>query len=137
LGQNNIQGGVPSSLGLCRNLLGLDLSQNNLSGTIPKELFSLSNLSILLNLSHNNLNGSFPEEVKILGKLGASDVSNNMLSGEIPGSLGSCVTLEIRCMRENLLSEIAFIFEFFERHSEVRSFSQQFIRPNPKISRAA
>ncbi|XP_061974547.1 probable LRR receptor-like serine/threonine-protein kinase At3g47570 [Populus nigra] len=75
-------------------------------GTIPKELFSLSTLSILLNLSHNNLNGSFPEEVKILGKLGASDVSNNMLSGEIPGSLGSCLTLEIRCQIPKFLEQL-------------------------------
>ncbi|KAK9664637.1 hypothetical protein RND81_14G057400 [Saponaria officinalis] len=66
----------------------IDLSSNNLVGTIPKEL---TNISILfaLNLSFNHLTGHIPENIGNLGNLESLDLSNNHLSGSIPQSLSS------------------------------------------------
>jgi hypothetical protein len=79
----------------------LDLSNNNLSGTIPPEIFSLSSLSIGLYLSRNRFTGPLPMEVGNLKNLGILDLSENMLSGEIPKSIGSCIMLEVLGMRGN------------------------------------
>lgn len=72
----------------------LNLSSNNLNGTIPEEVVSLSSLSISLVMSHNFLTGPLPPEVGKLTNLVEIDVSYNKLSGNIPGSLESCISLE-------------------------------------------
>jgi hypothetical protein len=101
--QNNLQGSIPPSLGNCQNLLVLALSQNHLSGPIPKEVLSISSLSMYLVLSENQLTGSLPFEVGKLVNLGYMDISKNRLSGEIPSSLGSCESLEHLYLDGNFL----------------------------------
>jgi hypothetical protein len=41
-GDNNIVGSIPTEFGRCTKLLGLDLGQNFLNGTIPTQLGLLS-----------------------------------------------------------------------------------------------
>ncbi|XAR56130.1 Non-specific serine/threonine protein kinase [Bertholletia excelsa] len=94
LGINNLEGSIPPSLGECKNLQLLFLAQNNLSGDIPKQVLGLALISNEVDLSQNQLNGSLPLEVGNMINLGYLDVSGNHLSGEIPITLGSCVSLE-------------------------------------------
>ncbi|KAH6788413.1 hypothetical protein C2S51_003419 [Perilla frutescens var. frutescens] len=61
----------------------LDLSMNNLSGDIPKELMSLVELRSL-NLSGNHLTGSIPESIGDMKQLESLDLSKNSLSDQIP-----------------------------------------------------
>ncbi|KAH6789163.1 hypothetical protein C2S51_004169 [Perilla frutescens var. frutescens] len=72
------------------NLLPLvtifDLSRNNLSGDIPKELTSLVELRSL-NLSQNHLTGLIPDSIGDMKQLDSLDFSKNSLSGRIPSSL--------------------------------------------------
>jgi hypothetical protein len=82
----------------------LNLSVNNLDGSIPSEILSISSLSLGLDLSNNNLNGTIPSEIGKLINLGLLDVSNNKLSGEIPTKLGQCVFLSYLQMESNMLS---------------------------------
>ncbi|KNA13052.1 hypothetical protein SOVF_120310 [Spinacia oleracea] len=98
---NSLEGEIPSTLGNCRSLIGLYLSSNKLTGKIPSQLFELTALSIVLNLSGNHLTGSLPKEVGQLYNLDSLDVSRNMLSGPIPSSLGKCVSLEFLYMEGN------------------------------------
>ncbi|KAL4586156.1 hypothetical protein LXL04_010788 [Taraxacum kok-saghyz] len=58
LSNNHLSGGIPD-IGNMRNLFSLDLSRNKLSGMIPTSLATLNFLSHL-NLSHNNLSGRVP-----------------------------------------------------------------------------
>ncbi|XP_028119482.1 receptor-like protein EIX2 [Camellia sinensis] len=69
-------------------LVNMDLSRNNLTGTIPEELSLLSGL-LGLNLSHNNLTGSIPKKIGGLKLLESLDFSNNQLSGTIPESMSN------------------------------------------------
>jgi hypothetical protein len=66
-------------------LTDLDLSDNQLDGSIPPELGDLTQLRFL-NLSQNRLNGEIPSELGELTKLEALDLSENGLEGEIPQS---------------------------------------------------
>ncbi|KAK6137442.1 hypothetical protein DH2020_028799 [Rehmannia glutinosa] len=89
------------------NVLGLlkaiDLSSNNLSGEIPRELMSLVGL-LGLNLSRNNLVGSIPHGVGQLGLLNFLDLSRNKLSGRIPPSLSQLNRLGMLHLSFNNLS---------------------------------
>jgi len=66
----------------------IDMSSNNLSGTIPPQMFNLIGLSSL-NLSHNKLAGKIPNEIGNMKNLESLDFSANQLRGEIPYSLSS------------------------------------------------
>ena len=70
----------------------IDLSSNNLSGSIPSEISILSELCFL-NLSRNQLIGNIPEKIGIMKKLESIDLSQNHLSGEIPLNLSSLTFL--------------------------------------------
>ncbi|KAI3705072.1 hypothetical protein L1987_75304 [Smallanthus sonchifolius] len=106
LNSNGLEGRIPSSLGNCQKLSQLFLGDNKLSDTIPKELLQLSSLSFILNLSHNNLFGSLPTEVGDLKMLTYLDLSHNNLSGNIPDSLGSCTSLLFLSLKGNLFQGI-------------------------------
>ncbi|CAO2815097.1 unnamed protein product [Amaranthus hypochondriacus] len=101
LSNNNLEGNIISTIGNCKSLEDVYLAYNNLSGRIPSQLFSLPSLSIGLNLTGNRLSGSLPEEIGQMRNLNGLDLSNNMLSGEIPSTFGSCVSLEFVYMGNN------------------------------------
>ncbi|XP_059629269.1 receptor-like protein EIX1 [Cornus florida] len=71
------------NLGLVRCI---DLSSNNLSGSIPDEFSSLHALQYL-NLSHNQITGKIPKNIGGMAMLESFDLSRNHLSGEIPQSM--------------------------------------------------
>ncbi|KAL5578640.1 hypothetical protein UlMin_011082 [Ulmus minor] len=84
-----------------KSLLQLDLSNNNLSGEVPLQVFFLPSLSILLNFSHNFLIGRLPDEVGKLKNVNTLDFSSNNLSGEIPGTIEDCSSLEYLYLQGN------------------------------------
>lgn len=57
----------------------LDLSNNNLSGEIPKQLTTLQGL-MSLNLSRNNLRGSIPDKIGDMGSIQSLDISGTRCS---------------------------------------------------------
>ncbi|KAF3437338.1 hypothetical protein FNV43_RR20091 [Rhamnella rubrinervis] len=69
-------------------VISLDLSGNNLSGTLPGEVTTLLGL-VVLNLSRNHISGHIPESISKLKQLSSPDLSSNRLSGGIPKSLAS------------------------------------------------
>ena len=83
---NGLSGEIPAELGSLSNLRGLWLNHNGLSGEIPPELGSLSNL-IRLGLSENALSGEIPAELGSLSNLTVLDLAGNQLSGCVPSSL--------------------------------------------------
>ena len=64
----------------------LRVGRNNLSGSIPKELASLSKLEFLA-ISHNNLTAGIPPFIGNFSSLQLLAVAANKLSGLIPPSL--------------------------------------------------
>ncbi|XP_074282210.1 receptor-like protein EIX1 isoform X1 [Silene latifolia] len=83
LSSNNLMGSIPDDITKLSGLLSLNLSYNNLSGTIPENIGGLKSL-IALDLSKNKLRGSIPTSMGQLYKLSQLNLSYNNLSGEIP-----------------------------------------------------
>jgi len=80
----NLTGNLITELGLLHTLKRLDLSHNELSGTIPKTLFTdLSDLSHI-NLGHNTFFGSIPET--LLESIGIDTIvlKENKFTGTLP-----------------------------------------------------
>ncbi|GAY33377.1 hypothetical protein CUMW_275020, partial [Citrus unshiu] len=105
LGFNKLQGSIPSSLGKCQNLMELSAPNNKLNGTLPPQIFGITTLSILLDLSENLLsgsiplegnsfNGSIPQSLNALKSIKELDLSCNNLSGQIPKYLEDLPFLE-------------------------------------------
>jgi len=90
---NNLKGTIPKELGNLNTLTSLQFSDNPLDGSIPPELGNLSNL-MYLNLSHNKLSGSIPSELGNLKSLKSISLNFNKLTGVIPSELGNLSNLE-------------------------------------------
>ena len=71
-----------------RRVTGLHLRGTHLTGTIPEELGSLTNLKSLA-LSGNQLTGTIPEELGNLTNLKSLSIWDNQLTGTIPEELGN------------------------------------------------
>ncbi|KAJ0967117.1 hypothetical protein J5N97_024034 [Dioscorea zingiberensis] len=66
----------------------IDLSENNLYGSIPHELTNLKGLMIL-NLSGNHLTGDITNQIGSMTQLESLDLSRNELLGAIPATLSN------------------------------------------------
>ncbi|TQE10436.1 hypothetical protein C1H46_003891 [Malus baccata] len=85
LSANNINGSIPTEIGQLQFLRNLFLNDNNFSGNIPNQI---SNLHLLeaLDLSMNHLSGKIPWSMTSLNFLSSFNVSYNNLQGTIPTS---------------------------------------------------
>lgn len=92
LGDNQLSGPIPASLGKLTNLQTLDLYNNHLTGTIPAELGNIPYLEDL-GLFNNQLSGSIPASLGSLIYMKYLGLSDNQLTGSIPTSLGNMTNL--------------------------------------------
>ncbi|KAI0527614.1 hypothetical protein KFK09_003219 [Dendrobium nobile] len=68
------------------SLVSVDLSNNLLSGSLPREMISMSHLQ-LLNISTNNISGQIPKDMGMLQSLLYIDFSHNQFEGTLPDNL--------------------------------------------------
>ncbi|CAA7027952.1 unnamed protein product [Microthlaspi erraticum] len=88
-----------SSLFRLQHLQSLDLSGNNLSGTLPESISKLKHLMVLSLVGCNFFDGLFNRRLRSL------DVGRNRLSGVLPKSLINCTHLEFLNVEENGFSD--------------------------------
>ncbi|CAM8944929.1 unnamed protein product [Rhodiola kirilowii] len=81
----------------------LNLSNNLLSGNLPRSLSNFTALQILF-LSGNKFSGPVPSSIGELKELSKLDLSNNALSGQIPPDIGNCYHLTYLDLSQNNLS---------------------------------
>ncbi|XP_017239932.1 LRR receptor-like serine/threonine-protein kinase EFR [Daucus carota subsp. sativus] len=98
-----LRGELPNSIvNLSTTMDELYLNENQISGSIPREIGKLVNLAIL-SLAYNNLTGSLPSSIGSLKHLVILSLSYNKFTGDIPPTLGGCVMLEGLYLEGNLL----------------------------------
>nr|GEX08814.1 leucine-rich repeat receptor-like serine/threonine-protein kinase BAM3 [Tanacetum cinerariifolium] len=83
-------------------LTQLNLSNNQLSGSLPFSLSNFSSLQILLVVG-NRFTGPIPTTIGQLHEILKLDLSGNSLSGEIPPDIGNCVHLTYLDLSQNNL----------------------------------
>lgn len=100
LPDNGLMGSLPAALNGLTALQALLLNDNQLSGSIPAELGQLAVLQSL-RLDQNQLTGALPTELGQLLALEALNVSDNQLSGMVPSALGNLTNLEFLLLSTN------------------------------------
>ncbi|KAJ1700695.1 hypothetical protein LUZ63_000474 [Rhynchospora breviuscula] len=128
----NLGGELGNSLGSFTSIITLDLSNNNIGGTIPENLpitiqriflsanqltgsipTSLSQLAFLTDMSLNNnlLSGELPDSFQSLTGLINLDLSSNNLSGPLPPSMASLSSLTTLHIQQNRFSGVLDVLE--------------------------
>ncbi|GAB4831102.1 RecA ATPase Rlp1, partial [Ancistrocladus abbreviatus] len=90
---NALSGEIPPEIGSFSEIQALNLSHNKFTGSIPKTFSNLSQIESL-DLSHNNLNGSIPSQLIELNSLAVFNVAHNNLSGKTPDFTRQFATFE-------------------------------------------
>ncbi len=103
LNDNQLSGGIPEDLASLSNLKRLLLNGNRLTGEIPHELGRLTGLEVL-HLHFNDLTGEIPPELGDLAGLRELDLGVNDLTGEIPSAFGKLSNLTSLWLGWNNLS---------------------------------
>ncbi|KAK3227695.1 hypothetical protein Dsin_007557 [Dipteronia sinensis] len=105
LSNNKITGFIPESICKAIYLLVLDLSTNNLSGSIPPCLIQSSENLGVLNLRRNSLNGTISDKFPANCRLQTLNMNGNQLEGIIPKSLANCRALEVLDLGNNHIND--------------------------------
>ena len=100
LSSNNLGGSIPSELGQLRTADELIMMSNDLHGTIPKQIVNMKSLNTLT-LSSNNITGTIYSELKFLKNLKKLDLSENKLSGNLPVELSLLKQIEVLDLSNN------------------------------------
>ncbi|KAJ1260231.1 hypothetical protein BS78_10G216300 [Paspalum vaginatum] len=101
LSNNNIGGTIPEDLPA--TLQSFFLSANQLTGSIPSSLSKLKNLTAM-SVNNNRLNGDLPDTFDSLNRLVNLDMSYNNLTGVLPSSMKSLSSLTSLHVQDNQLS---------------------------------
>lgn len=103
LSWNNLTGTLPATLGAFESLLELQLQGNSIAGPIPAQIGLLPLLRTLV-LHTNRLTGTIPFELANLGALRCFRLDDNSLTGPIPPGLGGLSNLDSLELDRNHLS---------------------------------
>jgi len=103
LSNNNLTGTIPPEIGQLAALTRLNMHSNNLSGNIPSTIGNLSEL-LQIWLFKNQLSGMLPPEIGNLSNLTHFGAGVNQLTGTIPGSYGNLSNLGFFTIPQNQLS---------------------------------
>ncbi|KAH7840033.1 hypothetical protein Vadar_011669 [Vaccinium darrowii] len=90
LGFNSLEGEIPGEFANLVNLEQLAVDNAGLEGNIPSFLF---NMSLDIYLSQNNFSGSLPRNICPGPFLRALAIGANKLTGSIPSEIGNCTAL--------------------------------------------
>ncbi|XP_060190883.1 receptor-like protein 34 [Lycium barbarum] len=94
-----------SSLGNLKDLVVLDLSSNNLGGSLPPKIGNLK-IKTLMDLSMNQFSNGIPRQIRGLQNLVHLSLRHNKLQGSIPDSMSNMVGLEFLDLSHNNISGI-------------------------------
>ncbi|KAK2990374.1 hypothetical protein RJ640_014135 [Escallonia rubra] len=105
LSDNNLTGEIPLFICQESSISILDLSNNDMNGTIPPCLGNFSDSFSILNLKGNNFSGTIPQIYTEGNNIRMIDLSQNHLEGQVPRSLANCGVLEVLNLGDNKIED--------------------------------
>lgn len=102
LNNNNLQGSLPPEIGSLSGLTEIVLSRNRLSGSLPPVIGSLNQLTIL-DLSENQFGGALPAELFTLTSLQYLYLDHNQFGGVLPAAIENLTNLNVLWLNQNRL----------------------------------
>ncbi|XVF03651.1 hypothetical protein REPUB_Repub05bG0011500 [Reevesia pubescens] len=103
--KNRLKGKLPSSICSLKSLETLDLSENNLSGTLTDCLGAFSTTLKILDLRRNKFFENVPDSFVEGNMLQTIDFSSNDLDGPLPKSLMNCSRLQVLNVGNNKIND--------------------------------
>ncbi|CAI9767745.1 unnamed protein product [Fraxinus pennsylvanica] len=103
LSENNLTGHIPRSISSLRNLNFLFLYNNMITGFIPPEIGNCSSL-VEIRLQHNFISGNLPSEICELHGLKVFHTFNNQIEGHLPQCIERMQSLEELALYNNRLT---------------------------------
>lgn len=100
---NNLVGTVPSSFEDLTKLRVLKLMNNSLSGTFPDIWSDMSDMEFL-DMSNNNFTGNMPSSLGVMSKMTTLYIENNNLDGPLLPSIGNLPMINVFWVKNNNLS---------------------------------
>jgi Leucine-rich repeat (LRR) protein len=99
LSDNTLSGAIPSELLNLSKLRILDIGKNSITGKLPD--FDVMPALNFMGLQGNNITGTIPKSMGLLANVTHLDLSGNNLVGQIPHQLSSLITLEYLSLSNN------------------------------------
>ena len=100
---NNLTGSLPREIGNLRLLERLSMGEPSLGGSIPSEIGNLTRLQLFA-IEGTLLSGSIPSEIGNLAQLIHLGLGSNQLSGSLPASIGNLANLSAIFLAHNSIS---------------------------------
>ncbi|KAK9054458.1 hypothetical protein SSX86_025536 [Deinandra increscens subsp. villosa] len=100
LSENALTGEIPKEISNCKKLTTLNLWGNYFSGKIPGQLGTVPNLQKLF-LGNNTLTNEIPDSLLDLKNLKFLDISRNHMGGDIPVIFGRLTQVKILLLHSN------------------------------------
>ena len=111
MANNNVEGRIPDSIGACRRLRFLELSDNLILGCgAHGSQYALSPVLLRLPLlqriemQNNELEGILPETMGSCSQLVVLRLDHNYMTGQLPPSVGQLIELRMLALSENAFS---------------------------------
>jgi hypothetical protein len=101
---NALQGPIPSTLSQLQFLEIFDLDNNQLTGTLPDSFYDIHSLRVI-DLDHNMLRGTISSDIGRLDELYFVQLDFNFFTGSIPSAMGELVGLKYLSVFGNNFTE--------------------------------
>lgn len=131
LSNMGLKGQFPRGIVNCSSMTGLDLSVNDLSGTIPGDISALLKFVTSLDLSSNEFSGEIPVSLANCTYLNILKLSQNRLTGQIPLLLGTLDRIKNFDVSNNLLT--GQVPNFTDNKTEVNYANNQGLCGTPSL----
>jgi hypothetical protein len=106
LRDNTLDGSISTRIGDLVQMKTLDLTNNDITGTIPSEIGALNNKLGSLYLDGNSFSGTIPSQMGLLTGLGVLFLSDNELSGTVQVELASLSLLHLQLFANNVTGSL-------------------------------
>jgi Leucine-rich repeat (LRR) protein len=105
ISNNSLTGNIPKLFCNLSSLEVLDLAGNNLSGSLPRCLGNFGDSLVILDLQRNKFEGRIPKNWIKGGQLKIIKFSQNKFQGHLPRSLAKCTMLKVLDLSDNQFND--------------------------------